>query len=220
MKNILSKIFTISILTLISVSSHANTFAVGPKVGTLGLGLEGSMKINEYCNIAAGVNGFHISKHTDDGQIKYNGSLRMLTAGVTVNAHPFQNGFKVSAGGFYNGNKLDISATPSKNTTINGHNYTPAQIGKVNGSLDFKKVSPYLGIGYDSAFYSSNPWSFNCEAGVLFQGKPRAKINSITGYLQNDRQAIQDLAQDAAKGANKSYIRYYPVVSVGFKYSF
>ncbi|MGN6671094.1 MAG: hypothetical protein ACTHJ4_06115, partial [Candidatus Nucleicultricaceae bacterium] len=151
--------------------------------------------------------------------IHWSGKLNLFTVGAMADYHPFQNGFRLSAGIMYNGNKFDLSATPAQNVTINGTVYTPAQVGTMKGTLDFRKIAPYIGFGYDGALTSNGALSFNAEVGVLFQGSPRASV-SASGLLGAQQALLNNIKAEAQHATNKGWVRYYPVVSVGFKYRF
>lgn len=202
-----------------TTTANSSIFAIGPKIGTLGAGLEGSFNVSKEFKLRVGVNGLRYSKKFNDGDMNWSGKLTLLTVGAMADYHPFQNGFRLSAGVMYNGNKLDVSATPANNVNINGQNYTPAQVGTTKGTLDFRKIAPYIGIGYDGALTSNGALSFNAEVGVLFQGSPRASV-SATGLLRNQTAFLNNLKAEVEQATNKSWLRYYPVVSVGFKYRF
>lgn len=202
-----------------SLATQAGNFAIGPKVGTLGVGAEGLFKFNDFLSFGAQINGFKYSKKLDKGNVGYSGKLKLLNFGGTANFHPFLGGFKITGGLFANFNKIDVNATPNKNITLNGNTYTPAEIGKLTGAVKFGRVSPYLGMGYDSAFSSVTPLSFNCDVGVLFQGKPKTDV-SATGLLKGNAQLIKDANKNLYNASNKSYVRFYPVISLGLKYRF
>lgn len=202
-----------------STTANSSMFAIGPKISTLGVGLEGSFNVSKEFKLRLGVNGFRHSEKLDDLDIRWSGKLNLFTVGAMADYHPFQNGFRLSAGVMYNGNKFDLSATPAQNITINGHVYTPPQIGTVKSTVDFRKIAPYIGFGYDGALTSNGALSFNAEVGVLFQGAPRASV-SATGLAAANQVFLNDFRSAAKDATNKGWVRYYPVVSVGFKYRF
>lgn len=208
-------------LTLLSSVALADVqVAVGPKIGTLGAGIEAIIGSGETFNLRLGANGWRYSREIHKDSVKWNGKLNLRTAGIFADYHPFQNGFRVSAGPVLNYNSLNVSVTPNQNITINGNTYTPTQVGQATGKLKFRKVAPYLGVGYESAFTNESCLSLNVEAGVLFQGKAKGTF-SATGTLANTQpQLLSDLKSNAEKAANKGLIRYFPVISIGFKYRF
>lgn len=199
--------------------ANSSPFAIGPKISTLGLGIEGSFSVSNQFKLRLGVNGLRYSKKMKDDDIHWSGKLNLFTIGAMADYHPFANGFRLSAGVMYNGNKFDLSATPAANVDINGVNYTPAQVGTMKAKLDFRKIAPYVGIGYDGALTSNGALSFNAEVGVLFQGSPRASV-SASGLLGAQQALLNNIKAEAQDATNKGWVRYYPVVSVGFKYRF
>jgi hypothetical protein len=204
--------------------------AIGPKVGTQGIGIEGRAPVAENTFVRLGANYFKYNHNYKDDDfansgaaVKFKGSLTLLTVPLMVDYHPFDNsGFRVSAGIAYNGNKLDLKASPAQNVKINGNTYTPAQVGSIKGKLKLgSTIGGLLTLGYDSSFVGNNPLSFAFEAGVMYSGQPKLSI-SATGEVGKQTQFISDLRNDAndAIKSVKNYLRFYPIVSLGVKYSF
>lgn len=202
-------------------SAQAAPFSAGLGVSTLGIGANAGYKINNSFKVRAVGNYFKYNKSINDGDISYKGKLRMFTLGALGDWHFLQNGFRVTGGLMYNGNELNIDATPSSNHSYNGVTYTPQQIGTVKGRLNFRRIAPYLGVGFDSDHESASGFSFNADLGILFQGKVRGKIKSISGLAANDATTIENVKEDAVKAANKKkLLKYYPVVALGVSYKF
>lgn len=212
--------------TVISTATvFADVVAIGPKIGTQGIGIEGRAPVMENTYVRLGVNYFTYSKNFGNGNINYKGKLTLLSAPLMVDYHPFDNsGFRLSAGIAYNGNKVTIKATPSKDITIKGRTYTKDEIGSITGKVKLgNPVAALLTIGYDSSFVGQNPLSFAFEAGVMYTGSPKASV-SATGRAANgpkQKQFLADLDSDANKNfKSKSYLKFFPVLSIGVKYSF
>lgn len=203
-----------------SANVAADTVAIGPKIGTQGIGVDARVPVYEGIFGRIGFNYFSYSKNFNDGKIEHKGKLKLFSAPLMLDWHPFQDsGFKLSAGVAYNGNKLDASATPTKSVTLEGRTFTPAQLGTVSAKLKLgSSVAGIASLGYDSSFISSSPWSFNFEAGIMYSGNPKIEVSS-TG-LATDAQPL--LQRDAEKSLDdiKKFMRYYPVLSLGFRYSF
>lgn len=213
------------VLALGSSSALANPgiVAIGPKIGTQGIGLEARTPITENFFGRVGGNFFEYNKDYDDGEIKYKGKLKLLTVPLMVDYHPFDgSGFRVSVGGAYNGNKLTAKATPTKSITLYGTTYTPGALGTINSELKLgSAVAAIATIGYDSSFVSNSPLSFNFEAGAMYSGKSKLKI-SATGFAATQTQTLADLRKDANKSLDdvKKYLQFYPILSIGLNYSF
>ncbi len=220
------KIQTLKILTILLIpavflfSALANAKAAfGVKVGTLGIGPEADVEIIDNLNFRLGVNTFRYSRKFSHNNINWHGKLRLFTLAGLFDYHPFGNGLFLAVGPMYNGNKLRISASPTQNITINNAVYTASQLGTLSGEIKFRKIVPYVGVGYDAAFTSTSNFSFMAEVGVLFQGKVRADV-SATGLYANNQKALADIKYDVEQATNKSWVRFYPVVALGVKYRF
>lgn len=199
-------------------TATARPYSTGVKISPLGLGLQAKYAVNNTFGIRADVNGFRLNKNLSDKDLDYKAKLRLLTAGVYADWHPFQNGFALSAGLAYNGNKFELKASPARNVTMDGRTYTPAQMGHIKGTADFRKVSPYVGLSYETS-RTEKGFSFHASAGVLFQGKARVSI-SADGQAANDQAFLDDLKNDATEALDKPVLKYFPVVSLGVIYRF
>lgn len=228
-KNITRTMGIAAIITMISTTSYAdnylseNKLAVGLKVGTAGFGVEGRTPIIENLYGRLGVNYFHYNHALDKGSLNYKGKLTLLTVPLMLDYHPFEgSGFRLSAGIAYNDNKVTATAKPNKSVTLNNHTYTAAELGSVKATLTLgQKVVPVISLGYDSSFVRDSPWSFNAEAGFMYLGTSKVRV-SANGVGASNQSLINDLNQDANKSLKqvKNYLRFFPVVSLGFKYNF
>ena len=101
--------------------------------------------------------------------------MNLLTVPLLLDYHPFpESGFRISAGIAYNDNKVTATATPNKPVTIYNTTYQPASLGTVKAKLTMtNKIAPIFAIGYDSSFINNKSWSFNAEAGIMYQGKEK-----------------------------------------------
>lgn len=203
-------------LSIFSLShAAADPLSLGVKVGSLGIGGELSYRIDPYFSLIGSVNGFRISGSPNGRNVDFDGKLKLLTAGGSLGIHPFKNGFKILGGIFYDGNQFNLTSLLKHNVTIRGTTFTPDQVGKGNLTVHFNRVAPYLGIGFDSAFYCESSWYFFGELGVLFRGSPKA--NSKIKRFPLVKKYIEKQAENAA---DKFLLKYYPVISIGVKYSF
>jgi len=210
----MKKIFLATLLVG-STYAGANDFVTGAKVGTLGFGLQTVKKYSDKIDFRFEGNGYNYSTTGTEDDVNYDIKLKLATLGAIADYHPFSNGFTLSGGVYYNGNKMTIDATPAVSVSIGNNTYTPAQIGSLHGDIDFNTISPYLGIGYSNATKNEKGWSFTTEAGVLFQGKPSVSLSTSKTIadvdLKNEESNIEDDLSD---------LQYYPVVTIGFMYRF
>lgn len=195
------------------------------KVSTLGAGLEYSTDINSSFGVRTGFNTYSLSKSLTESNVNYDATVDLRTYSLIFDYHPFENGFKLSAGAMYNGNKADVTANPSLNTiTFNDVTYSSSDVGSVKGNVEFNKVAPYLGIGYNSAKTKKSGFSFSTEVGAMFQGKPKATLTAEYGAAVNPvlrDQINADLkAEEAQLNSELSEFKIYPVVAIGIGYKF
>lgn len=205
-------------------AAGAADIAVAGKIGTLGVGAEVTTALAPAWNARFGLNAASWDHNTTRSDVRYDADLRLRSFTALADWHPLQDNFRISAGLTYNGNEVKLRGRPSGNVTIGTTTFTPAEIGRLDGKLDFKKAAPYFGIGWGNALAKERTWSFTADLGVLYQQKPRVSLSATCGTalsaprcaeLQTEtaieRQQLQDDVSD---------YRWYPVVSVGVSYRF
>ena len=198
----------------IALDGQAGAF-VAPQISTLGLGVEAGYRINDYVGVRGSGNFFRLNRSIDVDGIDYSGKATLKSFGATADVFPFGGGFHVSGGLRLNYNDIDLAAAPGGPITIGGTTYTPAQAGSLNGKVDFKRVAPYLGIGWMGSLLSPN-LHFGADLGVMFQGSPRVSLQSNSRFV-----SPADLERERADIADELRpYRFYPVVSVSVGYRF
>lgn len=221
--NKIKKAFAVALVSSImgaNAYAETGTVAIGPRLSTQGIGAEISIPVSE--NVFARINGnyFPYKRTFNSDGIHYKGKLTLLSAPLMLDWHPVDNsGFRLSVGVAYNGNQLKAKANPNRNVTLNNHIYTPDQLGTVSAKLTLgNAVAGVASIGYDGAFVDNGPFSFNCELGVMYTGKPKLKI-STTGV--GGKYVEEDVRRNAKKALNdaEKYLKLYPIVALGFKYA-
>ncbi|HET7764552.1 MAG TPA: hypothetical protein VFK92_05620 [Burkholderiales bacterium] len=198
--------------------------SIGVRAGTLGLGVEFSYPFSQRLGVRLNADAYNYSRTFTNSDLQYDGKATLKTGSLLLDWYPFANNFRISAGPMYNGNKLGLTGKPdaSGNFTINGVTYSTSQVSALEGQVDFKKYVPYAGIGYGRPIGSGLSLTF--DLGVVFQQSPQATLTATCGpaltapqctTLQSDVAAQQQTANDDLKN-----FRYYPVVTLGFAYTF
>jgi hypothetical protein len=195
------------------------TLGISPKISTLGVGGDLTLRFGKYMNGRVGVNYWHheMSVQLDEADVE--GTLEWNTFPLLLDWHPAGGGFRVSFGGVVNNNKVKISADPRQPITLEGTDYW---IESLDGEITFPQVAPYFGIGYGNAVLEDSVLHFACEFGVMFQGALRAKAKAtanlppaLMAELDRDlQQEVDDFEKDA------SAYQYYPVIALGFSIGF
>jgi hypothetical protein len=212
-------------VALTAVAQGASAQALAAKGGTIGLGAEFSYGVTSLFGVRAGVNGGSYSRTYNESDIRYDGKLKFSSGLLLADLHPFAGSFRISGGAMINNNKADLLAQPESGTiTINGVPYPAAAVGTVNGTVEFERFSPYLGIGWGAAPKSGAGVFFAADIGAVFQ-KPKSTLVGtcaptlpapICTQLLSDLRAEERQFQDAVDSAAK----IYPVVTLGIGYRF
>lgn len=218
-KVIMSSLMFIALSAMVSTAAAQGTGA-GLRIGTPGVGLEVEGLVTERFGIRGLVNGGSVSYDYDESGIRYDGKFRFGTGFVLADWHPYATGFRLSGGLAYNNQRFEGTARPGGGTVnINGTNYSAAQVGQLDGRVNFSKASPYLGVGWGLAPRAGSRIYFSADLGVMYQ-RPSATLTgtcgaalpaSVCAQLQSDIRAEEAEFREAADD-----LRFYPVISVGF----
>lgn len=193
-------------------------FFVAPQVSTLGLGVEAGYRVTDYLGLRFNADFFGFDPDTRISGIDYKSHARLQSFGFLADLHPFAGSFRLTGGLRINDNHADLSATPTGNVTIGSQSYTPAQVGRLDGKVDFNTAAPYAGFGWGTTLFSPNVY-LGADLGVMFQGSPKVSLASTGGLsspqfaadLERERRNIADKAKD---------YQFYPVVSLSIGYRF
>ena len=227
---------------------YGSFYTMGLKVGTLGVGVDVSMPLSRHFNLRANVNGLTYTQNLND-IIKNNGGssfdafggnadgkINFLTAGLLIDWYPFETSdFFMSAGVYYNANKLSMIGDASNSTQtfdINGVTYNGSELGSVTGDLIFgNKIAPYIGLGWGNRGDEAG-WSWSFEIGGLYQDIPTVSLDATLGTVPPGSTITQatidaDVSKEVTKVNNdisnndiSKFTKIYPVISFGITYSF
>lgn len=198
----------------------AEGLALTAKSGTLGLGLELTSRFADTANLRFGANGYNLYADRTESGVNYDTTLKLQSASLIGDMFPVQNSiFRLSAGLFYNNNRLDMTAKPTSSYSIGNGIYTPDQIGTLTGQLTFKKAAPYIGVGWGNAFAKPTGWNFVLDVGALYQSRPKFRLTTNSVACNAACQADIAAEQAEAETDLRSF-RWYPAVSAGAAYRF
>ncbi|MBU0688926.1 MAG: hypothetical protein KJ850_02800 [Gammaproteobacteria bacterium] len=216
---------TVLVLAALPMQAYAadGMFRLDAHVSTLGGGLEIGAPLSERYTARVGFNSFKASGNTDSGGLNYTGDLKLSSISALVDWRPWSGVTHLTAGVIFNSNKLELNATATTGTvySINGFDYTAATGDAINTTVDFNKVSPYLGIGW-SGQPKKQGFSFSSDIGILFQGSPKATVTATGAWTGTGGKTVTDLVVDAQNQLNSdlSNFKFYPVLSIGVGYTF
>lgn len=200
--------------------AQAADVAIGVKASTLGI--SGELVTNiipAMLNARLQVNGFNYNATVNGTDFTTDASLKLFSAGAIADYYPFAGKFRLSAGMYYNANKITVVGVPTAagTFTFNGTTYTSASIGSVNSTIDFNKVAPYVGLGWGDSVSDGSPFGVSFELGALYQGTPKTTLttsNTVAGLAA-------DIEAERVKLQNDlNSFKFYPVISFGLNYKF
>lgn len=217
-------------LSRIGLDAHA---------GVGGIGFDVATPLSSKFNIRAGADFFTYATTEQDQGANIALNLRMRAGHASLDWFPGR-GFRLSPMvQFANNNRVQATALipPGNDITLNGQDYisSPADPLHGSGSIDFRKTSPGLTVGFGNVIpRSGHHLSFPVEAGFYYVGQPGLKV-SFRGSacdptqppaigcepIDRDPGFQQNLAAFVARNNhNLSYVSYFPVFSLGVGYSF
>jgi hypothetical protein len=225
-----------------STSFAQNTPAVGigVKAGSLGIGIQGAVRVAPRVAVRGGFNFFNYSHTFDQDGTAYDAKLKLQSIEAALDLG-VGGGVRFSPGLLLrNNNHLDaILSVPGGQTfTLGGTTYQSQSGTPLGGTglIDFKKVAPVLGIGFGSLVpRSDRHFTAVFDLGVVFEGQPKvalalsgnaclvnpngstgqcSPVNSLPGVAAN-------IADEQVKvGNDLKILKLYPVVSFGVGWKF
>ena len=197
--------------------------SLGIRGGALGGGVELSHAFGPRLGVRLNADAYNYKQTSTYDDLDYDIKVKLQTVSLLGDWFPFANNFRISAGAMLNGNKLTLKGLPTGGFyTINGTPYNTAEIESIDATVDFNKAAPYVGIGYGRAI--NRGLSLTFDAGVMFQGSPKSKIDVTCGPLATPAQCAQARsdaqAQQARLDESLHSYKYYPVISLGLAYTF
>jgi len=199
------------------------TFALAPKVGTLGVGLELDLGLSSMLGVRASATSWSRKAKLTESGIRYDADIKIAATLLTADLHPFAGAFRVSVGVAFNGTHGDFTGRVESGTiTINGVNYTASEVGSLNGKVNFGHANPYLGIGWGSS-PKGRGFFLTSDLGAAFI-KPKSTLTGTCGPALTGSGCAQFQSDVAAeeqqfRQALDSY-SVYPVASIGLGWRF
>jgi hypothetical protein len=192
---------------------------IGARASTLGVGAELSIRAAKYVGFRLGGNYLKFSRDVTIESNRYTATPHFENGTAILDLYPFGGIFHLSGGAILNYNEGKLAA--HQPFTFNGRTYTSDQVTELNASVTFKHTAPYVGIG----LAGQGRFAFLLDLGVGFTGKPVATLSAQTTLTGAERaefdaklQEEQERVQDEID--SRSYLRYHPVLSIGFKIGF
>jgi len=192
--------------------------SLAAKIGTLGIGVAGEYRLSDSIGLALGANYFKYDFEFTAEEIDYDAELNLASATFLAHYYPKKGRFRLTGGLAFNGNEIDAQSQGDATHEIGGTTYTAAQVGTIDGKIDFNSVAPYLGLGWGAD--PQKRWGFTFDIGVLFQGEPQVELTA-SGLVAQDPVFLADLAEEEQAIQDElDKFQYYPIIGLGVYYRF
>jgi hypothetical protein len=202
---------------------RAEGFSIGARAGTNGIGPELAFGVSPRLDLRIPVGVYSHEDVYDKTGIRYDAKLELRNALVLADFHPGGGGFRISAGGGWDDNRLEVSAPVSE--LVRRYRpelapLVPANAGTIRGEATGSSFAPYLGIGWGSASRGGR-WGASFDLGVIHQGSPSVDLTTelnlgvpIPGIVQTALAAATADEEQRLERELEDY-EYYPVIALG-----
>lgn len=214
----------LSAASCISFASEAssNISSYG-SLGTQGIGAGVSIRLNEKSALRLEMNGISLSKDFNEDRTQYNGELKNNSIAALYDWHfSPASSFRATAGLVFNDGGIQATGTSGAagTYTVGGTTVSAVAGERVEVNADFRKISPYVGIGW-SKTEKEKGFSVFGDIGA-FYARPdvRLSLSPVLGTAVNaaDPNAVERETERVQERFDK--LKWYPVLRVGLRYTF
>ena len=223
-----TKCFILAAVFILSVpSAHASreSFSIGLKGGTLGVGLDVGIKLDDDIRFRLGTNYISYNFDVDTNDFDYDYSTNFKNVSLLFDWHPFSSSLFVTAGAYLTDHTIEFTGEidPGGLSAADASKYPYVTNAlKIKGEADLGTFAPYLGLGWRTN-HRRDGFSLACELGILLQSSPNVEeislVSAKDGKKYTDSNKYLDTQIDSIEDDIKG-IRYYPVASVWMNYNF
>ena len=209
---------------LLLAAPAAQAAGVGIRAGTTGIGGDVAWSIAPTLSARLGYSTLSWGRDISTDGVRYDGKLKLSNFSGLLDFSPLPGPFRITGGLIYNDNRYEMRGQPPGTTySISGRTYQASDIGSLNGTVrSGRSLAPYLGVGYGNV--AGMGVNFYADAGIMFQGSPKASLGATCGATisaANCAQLQSDVAAERARLEDKlKSFRYYPVLNLGLTIGF
>ena len=197
------------------------------KLGTLALGGDVVVKVNEAVNVRLGYTGFSRRVDFTENSVNYRGDARLSSPSLLVDWALVGGDCRVTAGAIAMKSHVDAIGHPSsvQTYTIGNSVYSTNDISSLTGRAEFgNSVAPYLGFGWGNLLKSKGHWSWVADLGVVYAGSPSVTLSAPCApdaSVQTCSALQADLALERENTVQDIMrLKWYPVANLGVGYRF
>ncbi len=200
-------------------AAEGGQWHAGVSGGTLGISPEVGYRFGSHGGLRLNGGFFDYDRSEEIDDIDYDGTLKLNSVGLMADWFPFGGSFRLSAGARSNGNKIDLLADPTTNVEIGDETFTPEQVGRLTGGVEFRNFTPALTLGWGGKLGKGFTMGF--EAGVLMQGSPKVNLAASGGLLSDQPGFLAELENERAQAEEDARdFKLWPVIQLHFAWRF
>jgi hypothetical protein len=188
----------------------------GFRAGTLGFGLEAAVDVSGRIAARAGVGLTSLSASTTFDQIPVRLDLPDVWLDIGVDYY-LNDQFRVGGGMVLKPNDPVIRGELDGSVDIGGRSLTPDEVGTLAGTLDMDDQTVYALVGFGR--HSDSGLGLFVDAGAAVFRRPSVSLAASGGTLPADElQPLLDAEGHAFEDDMKTYIRVWPILSIGLRF--
>ena len=209
-------------LSLFAAPATAQSFAIGPKISTLGPGLEAAIRLSDNTNLRIGAQALSMTRDIEETDVQFEGELDFTTGNLLLDYHPGGRSFRFTIGGYAGDTEVAARSTEETIIIVNDVPYRVADVGRLEGTITPASAGPYAGIGFGNPFARARGWSASLDIGAWYWDEPEVELIAVPnpgvplppGYEE-------DLAAEEAELQEEiSDYKIAPVISFSVRYTF
>ncbi|MBC6980327.1 hypothetical protein [Caulobacter sp. 17J80-11] len=221
MKFIISACAAVAALGAASASAAQERLAVGAGYGSDGVGLSVEFKASDRFILRGAVDHLYFDDDVKIRSVDYSSQVDTTWFTGEVQYHPWKNALFVGAGVVLGDRVVEYDGRPAGPVKIGGRTFTPEQVGRLKGEVDFGGTVPLLEVGLDSTFRAHPRLGLRLAAGVAVGETPSVDLESVGGTFSLSPRFQTRLDDEAAEiQSDLEPLRYYPVVAAEMTWRF
>ena len=194
----------------------AQGFGLGARIGTIGLGGEAAVALGERVVVRGGVGFNPVDFDQTFGEIDVTAELPTW---YNIGLDAYLNGaLRFGAGVLFKPDDPTLIGVFTQDQEIGGQTFTPQQIGRMVGVIDYKDQVPYALIGFGK--HTAPGVGLFVDFGLAFMGEPEFQLDAVGGSLNSQsgplRTALDAEEQEFEDDAG-SYLRFWPILNLGLR---
>ncbi len=185
-------------------------------LGTQGIGASAKLAIKRQINVRVGFSYLPVSHNMEFKLSGYTSDVKLSSAFGNVHVlgeyRPFAgSSFRVVGGlAYFFAGEAKADLQPKGTYKFGDIPVSGQQVGKVEGTIDWKGIAPYLGIGLFNSM-PTKKFNVTLDLGTYYLSAPEVTIDGTN--MLKDNKDNEPVVEDNLKG-----YRWMPVMQVNFNY--